>query len=85
MVLALQYLKLWKKRKTDAAGFFSVRRKKYGRPMKEKSVKFFGKIKNIRKPFFVKKLPGMRKRHGMKCRKKAYVLSAVKIHPIRRN
>ena len=34
---------------------------------------------------FVKKLPGMRKRHGMKCRKKAYVLSAVKIHPIRRN
>lgn len=64
---------------------FSVRRKKYGRPMKEKSVKFFGKMKNIRKPFFVKKLPGMRKRHGMKCRKKAYVLSAVKIHPIRRN
>ena len=74
-----------KEKKNRCCWIFSVRRKKYGRPMKEKSVKFFGKMKNIRKPFFVKKLPGMRKRHGMKCRKKAYVLSAVKIHPIRRN
>lgn len=45
----------------------------------------FWKNEEHKKAFFVKKLPGMRKRHGMKCRKKAYVLSAVKIHPIRRN
>lgn len=46
MVLALQYLKLWKKRKTDAAGFFRYAGRKYGRPdEKRNSVKFFGKMK----------------------------------------
>ena len=84
MVLALQYLRLWKK-ENRCCWIFSVRRKKYGRPDEREIGEVFWKNEEHKKAFFVKKLPGMRKRHGMKCEKKAYVLSAVKIHPIRRN
>ncbi|MFR3424779.1 MAG: hypothetical protein ACLTTO_15680 [Lachnospiraceae bacterium] len=69
MVLALQYLKLWKKRKTDAAGFFGTPEEIWQADEREIG-EVFGKMKNIRKPFFVKKLPGMRKRHGNEMQKK---------------
>lgn len=69
MVLALQYLKLWKKRKTDAAGFFGTPEEIWQADEREIG-EVFWENEEHKKAFFVKKLPGMRKRHGMKCRKR---------------